>query len=197
MEEVQKRVELVEEAGRPLDNILHEISDSEDGLTAENILTWCYEQYEADTDELGQLKNILGEIVSSSRASSFHYNQRLSHLTPEHFIVKVFDEGVELDGDIGSIDFVGAGVVATNDGEDITVTITGAAANATYDEVLTGTGTAFALANAPSPTGSLILVKNGQLLTLDEDYTLSGVNITLLVAKVSDDVLIAKQYTYA
>jgi len=110
--------------------------------------------------------------------------------------IKVYDEGVELDASIESIDFVGAGVTATNVGTAITATISGAG-NVTYDEVLTGTGTAFALAKAPSPTGSLILVKNGQTLTVTEDYTLSGVNITLLVSKNADDDLIAKQYSYA
>jgi len=111
--------------------------------------------------------------------------------------ITIYDEGVELDASIESIDFVGAGVTATDIGTDITVTIPSGVGNFTYDEVLTGTGTAFALANAPSPTGSLVLVKNGQLLTITEDYTLSGVNITLTVSKNADDDLVAKQYRYA
>ena len=113
--------------------------------------------------------------------------------------IKIYDEGIELDPSIDSIDFTGAGVDATAIGADITVDIPGGGAslNFTYNEVLSGTGTAFALADAPSPAGSLVLVKNGQVLTLTEDYTLSGVDITLVVAKVADDDLIAKQYTYA
>ena len=111
--------------------------------------------------------------------------------------VKIYDEGVELDDGAGSIDFVGAGVTATNVGDDITVTIPGGSGNFAYDEVLTGTGTGFTLANAPSPTGSLVLTKNGQLLLETGDYTLSGTGITLTVAKNADDDLVAKQYRYA
>lgn len=51
----------------------------------------------------------------------------------------------------------------------------------------------FTLAFAPNPASSLQLFKNGVLLRVGagNDYTLSGVNVTLTVAPGSNDVLLA------
>jgi hypothetical protein len=50
--------------------------------------------------------------------------------------IEVFDEGISLNAAISSIDFVGAGVVATNIGSAITVTIAGGGGGATLDEAV-------------------------------------------------------------
>jgi len=50
-----------------------------------------------------------------------------------------------------------------------------------------GSNTAFTLANTPKPAASLCLFLNGQLLTLTEDYTLSGNTITFVVAPDSGE----------
>jgi len=50
-----------------------------------------------------------------------------------------------------------------------------------------GSNTAFTLAHTPNPAASLCLFLNGQLLTLTEDYTLSGATITFIVAPDSGD----------
>lgn len=111
--------------------------------------------------------------------------------------VRIKDEGVLLTGAVGTIDFVGAGVTGTILGTEVTENIPGGTGAAyAYDEVLSGTGAAFTLAHTPNPAGSLLLQKNGQILTLTTDYSLVGANITLVVSKSADDSLIAKQYTY-
>lgn len=48
-------------------------------------------------------------------------------------------------------------------------------------------GSIFNLANAPSPVGSLILQRNGNIQTKDVDYTLVGTTITYSVAMASGD----------
>jgi hypothetical protein len=59
---------------------------------------------------------------------------------------------------------------------------TGTASSFVDDEtpagVINGTNMSFTLANAPAPTGSLKLFKNGTLLAVNVDYTLSGHLIT-------------------
>jgi hypothetical protein len=54
-----------------------------------------------------------------------------------------------------------------------------------------GTITAFTLANAPSPTGSLELFRNGVLQTPGVDYTVSGSSVTFLSGSIpqTSDVL--------
>ncbi len=49
--------------------------------------------------------------------------------------------------------------------------------------------TAFTLVSAPSPSGSLLLFKNGLLLVQGTDYTLTGSNLTLTVAPAPADVI--------
>jgi hypothetical protein len=77
---------------------------------------------------------------------------------------------------------------------------TAAAVNfATVPETPSGalTGTSFTLAHSPSPAGSLILSKNGQILTAGGvDYTLSGATITTVVAPGTGNPLVANFYTF-
>lgn len=111
--------------------------------------------------------------------------------------ITIKDEGVPIATNVGSIDFVGAGVEGIASGGDVTETIPGGSiGNMAYNEVLTGTGTTFTLAHTPNPAGSLMLTKNGQVLTVTEDYSLFGADLTLTVAKTADDLLVAKQYSY-
>lgn len=66
-----------------------------------------------------------------------------------------------------------------------------------YDETPSGSGSSFTLAHTPSPATSLILTKNGQVLAPGGiDYTLSGGTITLVVALIGGDILLAIQYLY-
>jgi hypothetical protein len=70
---------------------------------------------------------------------------------------------------------------------------------ATVPETPTGalTGTSFTLAHAPSPAGSLILSKNGQILTAGGvDYTLSGSTITTVSAPGTGNPIVANYYTF-
>ena len=53
---------------------------------------------------------------------------------------------------------------------------------------INGTNTSFTLANTPV-AGSEELYRNGQLLTLTEDYTISGSTITLVTAPVAGEIL--------
>ncbi len=111
--------------------------------------------------------------------------------------VAIKDEGVTLTTNVGSSDFTGLGVTGTTIGADVTENISGSTGSIVYDETPSGSGTAFTLAHAPSPAGSLILWKNGQNLTAGGiDFTLSGANITLVQAMGGNDTLLAKQYTY-
>lgn len=70
---------------------------------------------------------------------------------------------------------------------------------ATVPETPSGalTGTSFTLAHSPSPAGSLILTKNGQVLTAGGiDYTLSGATITTVTAPGTGNTLTAQYYTF-
>ena len=53
----------------------------------------------------------------------------------------------------------------------------------------TGDGLNFTINHTPSPTTSLKIYRNGQRLTVTEDYTFSGQTITLLVALVAGEIL--------
>ena len=109
----------------------------------------------------------------------------------------VRDEGGIIARDVGVIDFVGAGVSASSQGNGIVIiTIAGGSGNFADNETPTGTinGTndTFTLAQTPSPAASLLVYLNGQLQTAGgEDYTLSGTTITFVAVKIplSGDIL--------
>ena len=57
---------------------------------------------------------------------------------------------------------------------------------------INGSNTAFTLPSTPNPADSLKLQYNGQLMKAGgEDYTLSGATVTLNVAPISGDILLA------
>lgn len=75
----------------------------------------------------------------------------------------------------------------------------GTALNFAFDETPTGalTGTSFTLAHTPSPSGSLILMKNGLIVSPGGvDYTISGATITMGTAPGTGNPLIAKTYQF-
>lgn len=107
------------------------------------------------------------------------------------------DEGLPLTPNLASIDTVGSGVASTAIGDAVTMSIAGAGGlNYAFDEVLSGTGTSFTIAHTPSPSGSLILWKNGQGLTVGVDFSISGAGLTMFEPVNANDALLAKQYTY-
>ena len=54
---------------------------------------------------------------------------------------------------------------------------------------INGANTAFTVTNAPDPSGSLQLFLNGMFMTVGEDYTISGVDITFLSAPLTGSIL--------
>lgn len=114
--------------------------------------------------------------------------------------LKIKSNGITLSDDATELDFTGAGQTGLVVGSVVTENIPGGGSGATYayNEILSGTGTIFTLAHAPSPSGSLILIKNGQVFTpgIGQDYTISGANITLVISVTNNDLLVAQQYTY-
>lgn len=65
------------------------------------------------------------------------------------------------------------------------------------NEIPTGSGTTFTLAHTPNPSTSLSLYRGGALQEQGggNDYTISGNTITLAVALVSGEILLAN-YRY-
>lgn len=108
------------------------------------------------------------------------------------------DEGITLATDVDSIDFAGTGVTGSFIGTAVTETFTGGGSSTTSvsEEVPSGSGTSFTLANTPT-SGTLKLYRGGsrQQLGIGNDYTLSGTTITLAVALSADEILIA-DYEY-
>ncbi len=105
----------------------------------------------------------------------------------------ILDNGVSITTGATSIDFTGAGVSVSTVGNDVTVNIPGGAAGTpVYNETPTGsvngTNKIFTLAHS-SVGNSLELYVNGQFMTLNEDYTLSGATITLVTAPPTTSVI--------
>ena len=69
----------------------------------------------------------------------------------------------------------------------------GSSANSIFNEVVSGSGTSFTLANTPV-SGSQALYALGQRLTLTVDYTISGANITLINSLLAGSLLADYQF---
>ena len=68
------------------------------------------------------------------------------------------------------------------------VDATGATGTAVYNEVVSGSGTAWTLAHTPT-TDTLMLYANGQRLTPTVDYSLSGTAITTVTSWATGTLL--------
>ena len=124
----------------------------------------------------------------------------MSESTPTVTGLRVQDEGVTVVNPATTMDFVGAGVDATNPSPGkATVTINGGGASGTIvtNEVPTDNadGT-YTLAHTPI-AGTLVIFKNGSRLNpgAGNDYTQSGTTITLLIAYEAGAVILA-DYQY-
>lgn len=110
--------------------------------------------------------------------------------------LKVLDEGLTVVNPANSMDFVGAGVIASNGGGGkATVTIAGGSgAVEVTNEVIhdNGDGT-YTLANTPT-AGSLHVYKNGVSMQPSIDYTLSGAVVTSLAAYDATDIFTADYF---
>lgn len=63
----------------------------------------------------------------------------------------------------------------------VLVDATGSSGTAVYNEVVSGSGTSWTLANTPT-TGTLLLYANGQRLTPIVDYSITGATITTVLS---------------
>lgn len=109
--------------------------------------------------------------------------------------IAIYDDEVLLVEGVNSINFTGAGVVGSVDGDgNVTETIDGGSSSGTtvFGEVVSGNVNTFTLAH--TPMGTISLSANGQVLNLTTDYTISGSTITTL-ATWSTGQLIAN-YSY-
>jgi hypothetical protein len=70
------------------------------------------------------------------------------------------------------------------------------AMNEAATKVVTAGGIGFELANAPSPSTSLMLFLNGQLLTQGSDYTLSTRSVTVTNGFIQDSDVVLATYSY-
>ena len=61
--------------------------------------------------------------------------------------------------------------------------------NETPSGTINGINTAFTLAHTPASAGNVLLFLNGMLLTSGGDYTISGVNITMITVPIVGDIL--------
>lgn len=92
---------------------------------------------------------------------------------------------------VRSITFIGATMVDRNG--DVTVSISGGgSANVIFGEVVSGNTNTFTLAH--TPVGTIALAANGQVLTLNTDYTISGAIITTLAPWAAGAVIADYQY---
>jgi filamentous hemagglutinin len=102
--------------------------------------------------------------------------------------IAVYDDGNLLTSTVSSLDFVGAGVTATNTGNAVTVTITGGGGGqaAISSDTFTGNGvqTAFVLSTAPDSIDSTFVNIDG-VSQLRNAYSLSGSTLTFTSAPMA------------
>lgn len=108
----------------------------------------------------------------------------------------VKDEGSDLDTAVTSIDFTGDGVTATAVGSAITVDIPGGAgggggavAGTSTTDYFTATAGQTAFTLSQTPTGGLMVFRNGLMQRLTTDYTVSGTTVTLTSGALVGDAI--------
>jgi len=110
--------------------------------------------------------------------------------------VTIKDEGLTLVNNVTSLDFQGAGVVGSFIGDNVTETIPGSSPSelwhtGTPSGIMDGINVNFSLPGEPI-TNSLDLFLNGQRLTEMEDYSISGVNISMNIPPLEGSVFTYK-----
>jgi len=115
--------------------------------------------------------------------------------------LKIRDEGVLLSNAVASIDFVGAGVIGSIVGEDVTETISGVPGTPVVASIGSGlTGDIndinkdFVIANTPI-SGTLKVFVGGARQKETEDYTVSGTTISFVLAPQTGSIILV-DYSY-
>ncbi len=111
-------------------------------------------------------------------------------------LVQPYGEGNEvtsintLTGDV--ILAAGTGITLTPVGNTITISSTSGFGHTIFSEVVAGSGTTFTLAH--TPIGNILLIGNGQVLTLTNDFTVAGAIITTLTSWSAGQILASYNY---
>lgn len=95
-------------------------------------------------------------------------------------VIAIFHDGILVTDDVSIINFTGNVTVTDNGNGEVTVDILGGGGgvNIIFGEIVSGGTNTFTLAHTPS--GTISLAANGQVLTLGTDYTILGAVITTL-----------------
>ncbi len=127
-----------------------------------------------DKSAIKGIDEALAQIASTGKATFVSGTAKPIRLT---------NDGTLIDKNIRNLNFKGTAVTSIVRNADGTIDITlDAGAGSTTpvnNEVVSGSGTTFTLAYTPT-VGSVNLYGYGQRLTLTEDYTISGKNITTI-----------------
>ncbi len=118
----------------------------------------------ADVDDSDNLKVVTAQSIADLAAGGG--------------AVEILDEGGSLTAAVTSIDFVGAGVLATTSGSDVTVTIAGCGGGATLDEAINQTTHGFSVGE--------VLYHNGTIYALADASAAATAESIGIVSAVAD-----------
>lgn len=141
-----------------------------------------------DIDHTAIASDVIAQIVSGKLLKAGHIDGLEQTMTSYRSQLARGDGYVHGGGDTVK---AGTNVTLTRNPDgttSINATGGGGGGTAVYGEVVTGSGTSWTLANAPT-AGTLRLYANGQRLTLTVDYTLSGTAITTLTSWAAGTLL--------
>ncbi len=111
--------------------------------------------------------------------------------------VAIKDEGITLTANVGSIDFVGAGVSGSVVGRDVTESIPGGAGGTPIVETPAGAidGVNLTYTLAHTPIAGTLLLFYGTLLTSPNDYSLA-VNVITMTSALQAGNALRASYTF-
>ena len=106
----------------------------------------------------------------------------------------VKDDGTSLNTSVSTIDFVGTGVTATANGNNVTVTIPAGLSNTivkttSYTANNAAANLTYSLPVAPISPAYLFVIKNGVVLTPNTDYSVSNTTLTVIESGSANDVI--------
>lgn len=114
--------------------------------------------------------------------------------------LQILDEGIILTNSAASINFIGAGVTATESNNNITVNIPGGGGSTSFANsvsfsvgTINGVNTAFTWPNVPLNGMNVFL--NGNLQTPGVDYSLAGATVTFFIPPAPGSGIVAS-YEY-